>query len=240
MNVELFKMLRTDIIQQINDADIGPTFAFPYYLIYFPVDSRLSVYRTADQWAVIIETLVFDDHGLGAHDSCQTMFFGYGSNLPQSPGIFYPALNVTGDGLSGGLFESKFDALVSQTATDMMIRGKVVPVTTDPVDYTAAGIELNQSPRILGYELLRLIAPRHRRLFFATEAEIAKRIGESMPLLLRLDEWRHPDRDKGETPADGESFPMIADVIAYNDPSLYRPTVPPNTHWTNWPMAGMI
>jgi len=130
--------------------------------------------------------------------------------------------------------------LISRAATDMTIRGKVVPITTEPAAYAAAGIKLKQLPRVLGYELLRLIAPRHRRLFFATEAEIVERIGESMPLLLRLDEWRHPDRNKGETPADSESFQMIADVIAHNDPSLYQPTQPPNTHWSHWPMAGTL
>ena len=61
-----------------------------------------------------------------------------------------------------------------------------------------------------------------------------------MPLLLRLNEWQHPDRDKGETPAYSESFQMIAEVIARDDPWLYQPTQPPNTHWSNYPMAGEV
>lgn len=233
-------MQRTQILQQLNEASSGPIFAFPHFSIFYPVDVRLSVYGTASTWAIVIETLVVNNQGAGGHETCHTIFFCYGSNLPQAPGIIDPMLWVTGDGPSGSLFESKFDILVSRTATDMSIRGKVVPITTDPVEYAAAGIELSRPPRVTGYELLRLIAPRHRRLFFATEAEIVQRIGESMPLLLRLDEWQHPDRDKGETPADSESFQMIADVITHNDPSLYQPTVPPNTHWSNWPMAGMM
>ena len=253
-------MLRTEIIQQFNQTHNGPIFAFPHFSIFCLADARLSVYRNDAEWVVVIETLIFNDAGVGSHDACQTMLFCYGSSLTQPPGIFYPALNVTGDGPSGPLFDPMVDVVISQAATDMTIRGRVFPITTDPAQYAAAGIEvklsssrdtawtqyaaagidLKQPPCILGYELLRLIAPRHRRLFFATEAEIVQRIVASMPLVLRLDEWQHPDRDKGETPADSESFQMIADVIVHNDPSLYQPTKPPNTHWSNWPMAGVM
>lgn len=167
------------------------------------------------------------------------MIHCFGNCLPQAPGLCYPELHVTGDGPSGPLFNpSEFDNSISALARDMTIRGKVVPIMTDLATYMAAGIELKQPPRILGYELLRLIAPKYRRLFFATEAEIIERIGEPMPLLLRLDEWRQPDIL--ELPANSESFQMIADAIARNDPSLYQPTEPPNTHWRNWPMAGTI
>jgi hypothetical protein len=257
-------MLRNEIIQQLNDADIGPGFAFPNFSLFYPIDARLSLYRSDAEWVLVIETLVFSDAGVGAHEGCQTMLFCYGSDLPQPPGIVYPHLYVTGDGPSGPLFDPVVDTLISPTATDMTIRGKVVPVTTDPAQYAAAGIELRllssstetwakyktalaaagadlgQPPRVEGYELLRLTVPKHRRPFFVTDAEITERIGKPMPLLLRLDEWRHPDKVKGEAPADSESFQMIADVIAHNDPSLYQPTEPPNTHWRNWPMAGML
>ena len=37
-----------------------------------------------------------------------------------------------------------------------------------------------------------------------------------------------------------ECFRMLAKAIAANDASLYRPTEPANTHWSNWPFAGSI
>lgn len=256
-------MLRTDIIQQLNEADnSGPGYAFPYFLPSYPVDVRLSAYRANRCWAIVVETLVFWIHGVEGHLACQTQVFCYGSDLSQAPGSIDPPLYLTGDGPSGALFDPQdiTQLLINPAATDMTIRSKVMPITTNPAQYMAAGIDLKllsdstetwarytaagyrlgRSPRIFGYELLRLIAPTYRRLFFATEAEIVQWIGEPMPLLLRLDEWRHPDRDKGETPADSESFQMIADMIAHNDPTLYQPTEPPNTHWSNWPTAGMM
>lgn len=234
-------MLASEVIQQLNEAHGGPAFNFPHFSVFFPVDARLSVYRSQTGWALIIETLVFND-GLSEHDCCTTMQFCYGNELPQAPGVVQPGLVVTGDGPSAPLFDPDdvMGHLIAPSASDMTIRGKVVPITTDPSKYAAAWIELRQQPRIVGYELLRLIAPQYRRSFFATEREIVVLVGEEMPLLLRLDEWRHPDRDEGETPADSESFQMIADAIAANDPKLYQPTEPPNTHWRNWPMAGML
>lgn len=253
-------MLQQEIMEQLVQAEWGPGYNFPNFLINYPIDTRMSVYRTETEWAILLETFLFNDDGVRAHECCQTMQFRYGSSLPEPPGIIYPQLYVTGDGPTGPLFDPMDDTFISPTATDMTIRGKVVPITTSPAQYTAAGIEiefssidteswtkftaaginLGQPPRIQGYELLRLIAPKYRDLFFATDAEIVKLIGKPMPLLLRLDEWRHPDATLREGVADSESFRMIAEVIAKNDPSLYRPTVPPNTHWRNWPMAGTI
>jgi hypothetical protein len=248
----------SDIIQQLNE---DRTNRFPVLDVYCPIDVRLSAYRSDMDWALVIETFYFADARL-PHENPAITLWCYGNNLPQAPGPCYPELHFTGDGPSGPLFDPKVDTLVAPSAKDMTIRGKVVPITTNPAEYAAAGIDLKllsrnaelwsqleaglegvgadlgQPPRIFGYELLRLIAPKYRRFLFCTEAEIAGHTGASMPLLIRLDEWRHPDIT--ETPADSESFQMIADAIAHNDPSFYEPKEPPNTHWSNWPMAGMV
>ena len=121
----------------------------------------------------------------------------------------------------------------------MAIRGKIIPITIEPREYAKAGIRLEDPPRIQGYELLRLLVPRYQDLFFATESELAERLGEAMPLLVRLSEWRHCDVDM-EMPGDCEAFQMIADAIARNDPGRYRPTQRPNTHWSNWPDAPVV
>lgn len=41
-------------------------------------------------------------------------------------------------------------------------------------------------------------------------------------------------------PSSYETWPMIASVIAENNPLLYRPTLPPNTHWIHWPDSGSL
>jgi hypothetical protein len=41
-------------------------------------------------------------------------------------------------------------------------------------------------------------------------------------------------------PSSYETWKLIAKVIATGDRTLYRPTVKPNTHWTNWPDSGSL
>lgn len=42
------------------------------------------------------------------------------------------------------------------------------------------------------------------------------------------------------SPSAYETWQQIAKVIAANDPSLYQPTLEPNSHWSNWPESGDI
>ncbi len=41
-------------------------------------------------------------------------------------------------------------------------------------------------------------------------------------------------------PSSYETWQLIAKVIANGDATLYRPTLKPNTHWTNWPGSGSL
>jgi hypothetical protein len=37
-----------------------------------------------------------------------------------------------------------------------------------------------------------------------------------------------------------ETWQLIAKVIVTNDQKQYKPTLEPNTHWTNWPDSGSM
>lgn len=204
----------------------------------YPADVRLSAYRDAKAWAIFIEKLEAYNRSQ-EHEHLRTELFVFGNDVAHGPGWLRSGLLLTGDGPGGPLFDEAdiVGQRISPSATDMTIRGKVVPITTDPDAYDEAGIELSEPPSIQGFELLRFLAPKHRNRLFATDKEIAERLGRRMPLLLRLDEWHHPDEEK---PSDTECFLMLAKAIAADDASLYRPTEPPNTHWSNWPFAGSI
>ncbi len=68
--------------------------------------------------------------------------------------------------------------------------------------------------------------------------------------IMTLDEWHHrhyshyvngPDNKlMGNAPCSYETFPLIAEVLATGDSSRFRPTLPPNTYWSNWPDAGSL
>jgi hypothetical protein len=41
-------------------------------------------------------------------------------------------------------------------------------------------------------------------------------------------------------PSSYETWQQIAEVIVTSDPSKYKPTLKPNSHWNNWPEAGAL
>jgi hypothetical protein len=228
---------QSEIIQQLNYA--ARSYGIPMLDIYYPIAARMSAYRTVHHWGLVIEVFEFNGSCFG-HACPRTRVYCFGDALQQAPGRSGLSLHVTGDGPSGRLFDSEgAEQSISSSARDMAIRGKIIPITIEPLDYAKAGIKLEDPPRIHGYELLRLLVPRYHELFFATESELAERLGEAMPLLVRFSEWLHCDWDM-EMPGDCEAFQMIADAIAHNDPGRYRPTQRPNTHWSNWPDAPVV
>jgi hypothetical protein len=59
-------------------------------------------------------------------------------------------------------------------------------------------------------------------------------------LFLQLDGWTHPDIMNRELPSETEAFQLLANAMAAGDPTLYRPTVRPNTNWHHWPEGGSL
>ncbi len=236
----------TSILDQLDYASMKWWISFPLLRSgsRYPAATRLSCYGADCAWGLVVEVLGFSNlterHGCIA---AQVHVYANEKHPPTDPYSYCASdLRVTADGEGPPLFDPE-DILgqrINPAAVDMRIRGRVVPVTTNPSDYEAAGIPLEEPPDIYGQELLRWLAPRHRDLLLATEEEIAERLGRRMPLILRLDEWHHCDPMLGERPSQCETFQMLAEVLATGDPSRYRPTEPPNTHWSNWPMAGTI
>jgi hypothetical protein len=57
------------------------------------------------------------------------------------------------------------------------------------------------------------------------------------------EEWMGQyEREEWETarPSSYETWQQIAKVLATGDTSYYRPTLEPNTHWSNWPESGSL
>ncbi|MER7769481.1 hypothetical protein [Kitasatospora sp. NPDC096140] len=89
-------------------------------------------------------------------------------------------------------------------------------------------------------DVFRRLAPVHRSLLLPDGTELRARLPAGLPLLLRLDAWNQPD-DFGETPPSGpETFRLLAEVLDSGDPTRYRPTLAPDTHWSHWPDAGTL
>jgi hypothetical protein len=90
------------------------------------------------------------------------------------------------------------------------------------------------------FDVFRGLVPDHRELLLADESELRRRIPVDLPEVLRLDHWHHPDLVDGLKPGESEAFRQIADVLVTGDVARYAPSVPPNTHWSNWPDSGSL
>ncbi len=58
--------------------------------------------------------------------------------------------------------------------------------------------------------------------------------------MLRLDEWYQSEDLREVPPGQQETFRLLAEVLDSGDPARYRPTRPPNTHWSHWPDSGTL
>ena len=79
------------------------------------------------------------------------------------------------------------------------------------------------------------LTEKYREQLLAQPAEMARFFPAGLPTqILALDQWHHVDVNADELPSESETFRLLADVIASGDASRYRPTLAPNTHWSNW------
>jgi hypothetical protein len=189
--------------------------------------------------------LIFSPHAEG-HNGVITWLFSYGNCMRiKVPAIGPHVFRFSSDGPEGPTFVIEGGRRwehVRPGVRSIRIRGNIVPIETDPAAYEEMGIDLLDPPRIKGHELLRALPRKHRNELLLTDEERRIKFKKSArpPMLLQLDEWYHPDAMMDELPSKCETFQLIADVLTTGDPHKYAPRRLPNTHWSNWPDAGML
>ena len=155
-------------------------------------------------------------------------------------------------------FDSLTGSNLNTNANTMRLRGHLVSIPRDLRIYESKGIHLidknEYDPKVSFHALengkmiaikdeiwptalLRVMTPEYRDYFFLSEKEKQIEFLCPIPQILQLEEWRHPLYDESnivEPPSKCETFQLIARVIETCDPSFYKPTEKPNTHWSNW------
>lgn len=233
----------SDIVAHLDGClpDDFPIMDHPYN---FLAAARLSVFGDGTHWALTIEQLVFVTRD-SEYQQFQTFVYTYGDGISGKPGMGnYPGVCPISEGIDGPLFGGLGDEMRPDVRT-VRIRGEVVHFEPTLDELNANAIESvyaiwGEEPGVIAADLLRLFAVRHRNELLASDTERRRRIAMPLPQLLQLDEWHHPDIMSHEKPSDTACFRSLAEVLAKADPSLYRPTEPPNTDWRNWPRAGML
>ena len=212
--------------------------------------TRLSLYRGERDWALVTEVFGFspraeapDTHTCTVAsrllDRKQEKDFrpgGYEQYLRANPDweqrFFWP---IDGNGWQ----DPEDSERVAGNATELSVRGRIIPLPSQD-EYAARGIELAEPPGVKTFELCRWLADVARDDVLATPAERRANVPPDLEQILQLEEWHHPDLVSGERPSGSNTFRQLAEVLVTGDVARYRPSVPPNTHWRNWPGGGSL
>jgi hypothetical protein len=232
-------MTKEAILDQLDTC--ARDFAFPMldngYV--YPVDQRMHIMRSDSMWMMVIETIGFNPRA-GGVDGVHDCLHLFGSHLHRAPGTANEDFLNPFDFPQDGVFDEDYLWEVNPILDHLMIRGRRVPVDLRPQQLAVKGIELIEPPKFDPPALLRSLVPEYRDILLATPDEIAQRNPQAIPACLVLDEWNHPDVCGEQLPSQSETFQMLASLIETGRLDEYRPTLPPNTHWSNWPVGGTL
>ncbi len=214
--------------------------------------TRLSLYRSPTDWGLAIEVFGFSPRA-GLPDTSIATFASrlhdrnpperyasrdaYEIYLAGNPHNDYRTVYPVHEGPWQDAEDTEF---LDPDANEIVVRDEVIPLPSI-ADYARHGIELEENPGVQVFELCRFLADIAREKVLATAEERRVSIRPDMEQILQLEEWHHPNVvDDEERPSGSETFQQLAQVLATGDVSLYQPSLPPNTHWRNWPEGGRL
>jgi hypothetical protein len=213
--------------------------------------TRLSLFRSQEDWAMVIEVFGFspraglpDTHihtfsnRLHHRDTpdqyvSREAYENYLTNNPYNESRFvYP--------IDEGTWQDQEDLeFVAAGAKDLCLRGDVIDLPSRDA-YEQAGVKLEIAERAQIFELCRCLAHERRDDVLATAEERRVSVAPELKPVLTLDEWAHPDLLGEERPSGSVTFQQLARVLETGDLRAYQPVQAPNTHWRNWPEGGSL
>jgi hypothetical protein len=213
--------------------------------------TRLSLFRSTDDWAMVIEVFGFsprselpDTHihtfASRLHDRNPPSKYvnpkAYASYLATNPHNESRFVHPIG---AGPWQDSDNGEVLAPDATGLRLRGRpfALPARSE---YARHGITLEDAANVWVYDLCRYLAAVARDQVLATPAERRISVPPDLEQILQLEEWHHPDVCRDERPSASPTFQQLARVLVTGDPREYRPRRPPNTHWSNWPDGGSL
>jgi hypothetical protein len=209
--------------------------------------TRLSIHRSREDWALVIEVFGFSPRA-GAPDTFISTFGSTIANrksrsdfVDKSAYDRYLATHPRDD--SHAVFpvsdEWIDDEVVAAGARTIEVRGMTVALPSQ-ADFDRVGIQRIDGALPAVFEVCRFLAESRRSDVLATATERRFHVPADLDEVLVLDEWRHPDVIGGEMPSHVQTFVQLAEVLSGGDAALYSSSEPPNTHWSNWPKGGTL
>lgn len=212
--------------------------------------TRLSLFRSDDDWAMVVEVFGFspraglpDTHiytfsnRLHNRDTAdqyvsREAYENYLANNPYNESRFVHPID------EGAWQDQEYLELVAVGAKDLSLRGRLLDLPSQEA-YEQAGVKLADAQRIQTFELCRYLAHERRADVLATAEERRVSVAPELAPVLTLDEWSHPNLIAAR-PSESVAFQQLARVLETGDLGAYQPAQPPNTHWGNWPLGGTL
>ena len=139
-----------EILNQLDRCAGAYTFPVLDNAYVYPADTRMTLFRDAERWAIVIEVLGFNSH-MGGTGGIDDALYCFGNCLRRPPGISpEDTLRPVSDGDSGPLFEED-GILVRPGAADLRIRGSLIPLPRDPEHYLQRQVAAGSASRHPGF-----------------------------------------------------------------------------------------
>ena len=215
--------------------------------------TRLSLYRSDNDWALVVEVFGLFNRSGEPVTSIYTFasslqnrsqpeqfcdrraYENYLANSPYSESSFIYPLEIKDDE-NQWMNPIKFE-YVLESGT-YFLRGKHYKLPSKQ-EYQTLNIEL-EDYQVKVFEFCRYLAVTKRDQVLATEEEKRHHILPEMQQIFQLEEWHHPDVAIEELPSESETFQQLVKVLFTGNTDYYQPTQPPNTDWRNWPEGGQL
>ena len=243
-----------DVLQFLDSClEKNPTWIFidlghPYV---YTANSRLTLYADDSRWAIVSEVSGYNPRAarflltVASLGNCLERLSRMGSsNQFTYNGEFITLIE------QGPLYEATQHFASAATPVQLQIRDHIVPVPDGKGTFVPTTLSRTWPKGARAEDLGRYVAYEYAELCRATDAEKRMHLPASLPQLMQIDEWYHRSwayfhsssnpGPIGDAPSSYETYRLIAAVLANRDPSRYRPTLKPNSHWTNWPQAGSL
>lgn len=218
---------KDEILRVLDDASRAFTFPCLDNGYVYLAATRLSLFRSEADWAMVFEVFGYSPRA-GLPDTTISTFASRLHDLD------FRSIHP----IEAGPWMDESDPEMVAATGELRLREQAMPLPPKAA-YGMRGIQLS-GKRPAVFELCRLLAAEYRPSVLATEEEQRVSVLPEMTRILQLDEWHHPDITGSELPSATETFRQLADVLVTGDPSRYRATEDPNTHWKFWPEGGTL
>ncbi len=246
LDMEKSAFTKQEILSELDNLDTYSFFPDLGHGYCFTAGSRINLYADETRWAIAFEKTGYGNRS-GSADLEVNYFGNCLSNLDKAGLNDMFTCNTKYfcviKGEEFARIETDFE-LVDPKIKTVTVREMSLKVEHDIEAYRRKKIypqDYDNPSNLIDFaSLVRFLDEEHPELFRASNEELRSCIPSDLPLILSIDEWHHQPYSAfgGIPPSSYETFQLIAEVFISRDAQKWKPTLPANNNWRNWPDAG--